>query len=51
MEHPQPLGLERRLMRSIVICTVLLASIGLSLCNLPVLGGLLVLSLYVAALV
>ncbi len=37
-------------MRSLIVCAVLGLSICLSLCNLPVLGGLLVLSLYVAAL-
>lgn len=37
-------------MRSIVVCAVLGLSLALSLCNLPVLGGLVLLSLYVAAL-
>lgn len=37
-------------MRHVLIATALGASIALSLCNLPVLGGLVLLSLYVAAL-
>lgn len=37
-------------MRSIIVCTALGLSLCLSLCNMPVLGGLVILSLYVAAL-
>ena len=37
-------------MRHVVIATALGLSLALSLCNLPVLGGLVILSLYVAAL-
>ena len=37
-------------MRHVLIATALGLSLALSLCNFPVLGGLVILSLYVAAL-
>ena len=37
-------------MRHVIIASALGASIALSLCNMPVLGGVVLISLYVAAL-